>query len=136
MTTNTFVLENSTPHKLIYSWDDEAGPGTLTLATLLSDAVAGPLKDKLTALDGECNSDPKATAALLTGATFTGAISAGPITSKIQSRVVITAFTAGKAPPALTCVDSGGGNDPLLTLTSDTAAGTGLLIIEHGGATY
>jgi hypothetical protein len=127
---NNFTLVRATPHQLIYSYDNQAGPGTLPIATLLADAVTGPLKTALTSSSGECNSDAKANAALITGAPFVGAITAS-VTTNIQSTVQPLAFTAGKAPPCLTAVDSGGGNDPLLTLTSDTASQTGNIFITH-----
>lgn len=131
MAGNTFTLVRATAHQMIYSYDNQAGPGTLAIATLSADAVTGPLKTALAAVTGQCDSNAKATAAMITGASFVGAVSGAAIISNIQCRVVPDTFSAGKAPPCLTAVDSGADNSPLLTLTSDTASATGYIFVQH-----
>lgn len=118
----TYTLVRATPNQLVYAWASTgAEAGDLSFATMLADAQAGGLlKQMLTKLDGECNSDAKATSALITGEAFTGA-SGAVIQSDIQCDVVVQTATTAKAPPALTAADDGATNDPKLTITADAA---------------
>jgi hypothetical protein len=124
-----YTLVRATPHQLIYSYTGDAA-GTLAYATMAADAsVTGPLKTALAALSGETDSNAKATAALLTGAPFAGAVTAS-ITTNIQSQIVDSTLTTTKAGVGVTAVDNGAGNSPDIVLTPD-AASTGHLFITH-----
>lgn len=121
-----FTKVRAKPNRLVYTWTGDAA-GDLAFATLLADAVAGPLKTQLAAVAGQCDSDAKATAALLTGASFTGAVSGAAIETNCRSSVVWQ--TGATAIPLLTAADDGAGNNPKLTITV-AAAGTGILVVE------
>jgi hypothetical protein len=123
-----FTKATATPNQLVYIWDGDAN-GTLAYATILADAVDGPLKAALAALDGECDSNTKAASALLIGAPFTG-VSGKSITSNIQSSLVYQQSTAAKYPGTLTAVDSGAGNDPNIVIGVE-AQSAGILFITH-----
>lgn len=121
-----FTKVAANPFSLVYTWTGDAA-GTLLGATLATDAALGsPLRSKLAALLGECDTDAKAQAALLGGQAFVGAVTAN-VESHIRSRIVHQ--TGATAAPLLTAADSGAGNNPDLTLTV-AAAGTGYLIVE------
>lgn len=124
MAANTFTFVRATPHQLIFRWDDQAGPGVLTYADLLAATVSGPLRNVLVSLAGICDTDTKAQAALLEG------IGVGDIVSDVQSSTIPLSFTGGRAPPVIGATADGSSN-PQITLTSDTASGTGLVYITH-----
>jgi len=124
-----YTLVRATPYRLIYSWTGDAA-GTLLNTTIMTDAVAGPLKTALTLALLECDSAAKATAAIITGASFVGAVTATVITS-VQTVVVYQTLTTAKAPPALTAADSGAANAADLVLTPDGSAAAGWLFITR-----
>lgn len=111
--------------QLVYSWLGDAA-GTLTYATLVADAtVTGPLLTALQAITGECNTNGKATSALISGAAFSG-------TSGTTRQTWIQTIVLNQTPIAtgLLATDSGGDNQPLLTLTP-AADTNGMLFITH-----
>lgn len=124
-----YTLVRATPHQLVYSFTGD-GAGTLAYATFAANAVAGPLSTAIAACAGQCDSNAKATSALIYGASFVGAISAAAIITNIQTRITLTLTTTIKFTPGLTAVDDGGTNNPALVLTPE-AASTGFLYITH-----
>jgi hypothetical protein len=114
---------------LVYTWTGDSA-GTRTFAQILADAgTTTTLGKALAELAGECNSNDKAIAALLTGASFTGT-SGKVITSNIQCHMTYTLSTSAKYPGFLTATDDGGTNNPQLTITAE-AASEGILYITH-----
>jgi len=127
-----FTKFGATPHQLVYAWNGDAD-GTLPYATMVADAADGPLKQALVALDGECDSDLKASQGLISGTPFTGA-SGKSITSHIQSTLTYVFSTAAKYPGFVKAVDSGGGNDPDIVIGAE-AASEGFLFITFRHST-
>ena len=123
-----FTLAAATPNQLVYNWTGDAD-GTLAFGTMLADAVDGPLKAALASVDGECNSNTKASQALLIGSPFVG-VSTKTRETSIQSTLLYQQSTAAKYPGTLVAVDSGGNNDPDLTIGVE-AASEGFLFITH-----
>lgn len=129
----TFTLVQASGQHLTYAWSGDAA-GTLAYPTLVTDAVTGPLRTALLALAGEVNSNGKAASALLSGATFTGALTSS-VTSNIQCRLLTeTRDLLGTADSVagLTGVDSGAGNNPDLVLTPGAGlTGSLFLFYKH-----
>lgn len=121
----TFV--RATPYQLIYSWTGDAA-GTLAYSVYSAQTVSGPLKVAIDALNAETDSAAKATAAVITGAPFVGAVTAS-VTSNIQTTTIVNLIAAGFAPPELTAADSGAGNTPDIVLTPDAGATEGFIFI-------
>lgn len=125
-----FTKVVATDNEVVYSWTGDSA-GTLAYATLAADAgTTSTIGRILASLSGQCNSNAKAVSALQTGESFVGT-SGSTIVTNIQSKLVYTASTTGKAPTSLTAVDDGGTNNPLITLTPDGAASSGFLYITH-----
>ena len=124
-----YTKVTATQNQLVYSWTGDVA-GTLAFATLLADATAGsPLRDALVTATAHTDSNAKATAALLSGAPFTGTgVTPPTITTNIQSTIL--QHTGATAVPLVTAVDSGVGDTPDLVITV-AAAGTGLLFITQ-----
>ena len=120
-----FTLAVAAADQLVYSWTGDAA-GTLTYATLVSNAVTGPLKTALQAITGECNTDAKATAALVTGASFTGTNGTARQTWIQASVLSVAAVGYGLAATE----DPGVNDQPLLTLTPAASTG-GFLYLTH-----
>lgn len=99
----------ATANELIYTFTGAgADTGTIAYATLVADAVTGPLKVALQSVDAQCDSNAKAISALVTGEAFTGA-GGSSITTNIEVKLVAA---TGTAIPYVTAADSGAGNDP------------------------
>ena len=120
MATITATLKNATQNELVYTFTGTGSDtGSIAYATLVADAPAvtalgaSNLKTILTSLAGECGaaSNAGAISALITGETFTGTLSAKPITTNIEVKLV--AATAA-AIPFVTAVDDGGTNNPAI----------------------
>lgn len=119
-----FTLAVAAADQLVYSWTGDAA-GTLTYATLVSNAVTGPLRTALLDIIGECNTDAKATAALITGAAFTGTS-----TTARQTWIQAAVLPVAAVGYGLAATDSGADNQPLLTLTPAANTG-GFLYLTH-----
>lgn len=128
-----FTLAQASGQHLTYAWSGDAA-GTLSYTTLMTDAVTGPLRTALTAVASQCDTNGKATSALISGAAFTG-VSGSSITTNIQCRMVTETrglLAATTSVPGLTAVDSGAGNNPELVVTpGDTLTGTLFIVFRH-----
>lgn len=126
-----FTKVATTQTSITYSWTGDAA-GTLANTTLITDCEAGPLKSALQLQVGETDSNAKAEAAVLSGASYTGATGA---TKRSYVRSSLIWSTGATALPLLTAVDSGAGNAADIVITV-AAAGTGYLRIEFPQVPY
>jgi hypothetical protein len=121
-----FTKVRATPHQIVYALEG-ANASDLTYATLLADAVDGPLKSALVAAAGLTDTAAKAIACLLTGSFPLAAVSSG--FSDIQA-------TSSAALPGVVVITVGAGvdagNSPkLIVETNNGAPGTGYLYVTH-----